>query len=96
MGKQLWSVFTDDMDHCYFTGSPYIERHHIFGAYRRNLSEKYGFTIPLREDLHPNGVNASQAGKMLDTKLKQMAQEYYEEHYGTREDFIREFNKSYL
>lgn len=30
MGKRLWSVFTDDMDHCYFTGSPYVERHHIF------------------------------------------------------------------
>lgn len=30
MAKKLWSVFTDDMDHCYFTGSPYVERHHIF------------------------------------------------------------------
>lgn len=96
MGKILWSVFTDDMDHCYFTGSPYIERHHIFGAYNRKRSEEYGFVLPLRQDLHPNGVNASQQGKDLDLKLKQMAQEYYEEHYGTREEFINEFNKSYL
>lgn len=96
MAKQLWSVFTDDMDHCYYTGSPYVERHHIFASYNRNRSEKYGFVIPLREDLHPNGANASQSGRLLDTQLKQMAQAYYEEHYGTREDFIKEFNKSYL
>jgi len=25
-----------------------------------------------------------------------MAQEYYESHFGTREDFIKEFGKSYL
>lgn len=30
--KRLWSVFTDDMDHCYFTGSAPVERHHIFGG----------------------------------------------------------------
>lgn len=96
MAKLLWSVFTDDMDHCYFTGSPYIERHHIFGSYNRKRSEEYGFVLPLREDLHPNGVNASQYGKGLDLKLKQMAQEYYEEHYGTREQFMQEFGKNYL
>jgi hypothetical protein len=34
--------------------------------------------------------------KELDLKLKEMAQRYYEENYGTREDFIKEFGKSYL
>lgn len=96
MGKQLWSVFTDDMDHCIYTGSPYVERHHIFGGYNRSRSEKYGFVVPLRQDLHPNGVHASQSGKLLDLKLKQMAQTYYEENIGTREEFIKEFNKSFL
>ena len=28
--KRLWSVFTNDMDHCYFTGIAPVERHHIF------------------------------------------------------------------
>ena len=52
--KILWSVFTDDMDHCYFTGSAPVERHHIFGGNpNRKYSEKYGFVIPLRPDLHP-------------------------------------------
>ena len=46
--KKLWSVFTKDMDHCYFTGSPYVERHHIFGKYNKEKSEARGFIIPLR------------------------------------------------
>ena len=34
--------------------------------------------------------------KPFDLALKTKAQTYYEEHYGTREDFRREFGKSYL
>jgi hypothetical protein len=94
--KRLFSVFTDDMDHCMFTGYAPVERHHIFGGSNKAKSEKYGFIAPLRPDLHPNGVHAGKDAKTVDLKLKQMAQEYYEEHYGTREDFIREFGKSVL
>lgn len=60
--KRLRSAFTDDMDHCYFTGTAPVERHHIWGGANRKNSEKYGFVIPLRPDLHPNGA---QAGKTL-------------------------------
>lgn len=94
--KRLWSVFTDDMDHCIFTGSAPVERHHIFGGSNRNKCEKYGFVVPLRPDLHPNGVFAGKDAKEIDTRLKTMAQEYFEEHYGTREEFRKEFGKSYL
>ena len=94
--KRLWSCFTDDMDHCYFTCSAPVERHHIFGGNNRKNSEKYGFVIPLRQDLHPNGVNAGKHAKEIDTYLKKMAQEYFEEHYGTREEFREIFGKSYL
>ena len=98
MAKRLWSVFTDDMDHCYFTGSPCIERHHIFGGPNKEASERRGFTIPLRPDLHPNGVQfkATPENKKIDRMLKRMSQEYYEKHYGSREEFRREFGKSYL
>lgn len=97
--KRLHSVFTEDMDHCMFTGSAPVERHHIFysmGGGMRELCEKYGFIAPLRPDLHPNGVFAGQTAKAVDLKLKTMSQEYYEKHYGTREQFIKEFGKSYL
>lgn len=96
MAKKLWSVFTDDLDHCMFTGTAPVERHHIFGGAYRTKSEIRGFIAPLRPDLHPNGVFAGQGAKMVDMRLKTMAQEYYESHYGTREEFIEEFGKSNL
>lgn len=97
MSKKLWSVFTEDMDHCYFTGTCPVERHHIFGGNpNRKNSEKYEFVIPLRPDLHPNGVSAGKNAAGIDLKLKQMAQTYFEEYYGTREDFRNIFGKSWL
>jgi len=96
--KKLKSVFTDDMDHCYFTGSPFVERHHIFGASNKDKSENRDFIIPLRPDLHPNGANFKRIPQNMgiDLQLKQMAQKYYETHYGSRDAFRKEFGKSYL
>ncbi len=37
-----------------------------------------------------------QRRKKRKLSLREMGQMYYEEHYGTREDFIREFGKSFL
>lgn len=93
--KRLKSVFTEDMDHCYFTGASPVERHHIFGGANRKLSEKYGFVVPLRPDLHPNGAMATWSKQLndLDIFLKRQSQIYYEKHYGTREDFRREFGR---
>lgn len=96
MAKRLKSIFTDDMDHCMFTGTAPVERHHVFGGSNRKKSEKYHFVAPLRPDLHPNGVFAGEHAKEVDLYLKQQAQTYYEEHIGSREDFIKEFGKSYL
>lgn len=94
--KRLWSVFTDDMDHCYFTGCAPVERHHIFGGSSRAASEKYGFVVPLRPDLHPNGVRAGRDAPQIDRRLKQMAQRYFEDNYGSRDEFRQIFGKSYL
>lgn len=96
MSKKLWSVFTDDMDHCIFTGTAPVERHHILGGCNRKNSEKYGFVVPLRPDLHPNGAMAGKNSKVIDEYLKGKAQKYFEEHYGTREEFRKIFGKSYL
>ena len=74
MAKRLWSVLTDDMDHCYFTGSPDVERHHPNGVWFKRTPENL----------------------QIDKILKQRCQIYYESHYGTRYDFIKEFGKSYL
>lgn len=96
--KKLKSIFTDDMDHCIFTGSPYIERHHVFGGANRKRSEQYGFVVPLRYDLHPNGANfvRTEESMKIDQYLKETAQLYYELHIGTRQQFISEFGKSWV
>ena len=96
MAKKLWSVLTDDMDTCIFTGSPYVERHHVFGGSNKALSEKYGYIAPVRYDLHPNGANKGDEAKDIDVILKQRCQRHYEANIGTREQFIKEFGKSYL
>lgn len=93
---KVWSVFTDDLEHCFFTGTTPVEVHHIFGGANRKKSTRYGFCIPLRPDLHPNGVHAGKNASEVDALLKEMAQAYYELNYGTREQFRKEFGKSYL
>lgn len=98
--KRLWSVFTEDMDHCMFTGSCDVERHHIFShtPKMRQLCERYGFIAPLWRRIHPNGVNFNPPPEFrdIDDRIKRMCQEYYEEHIGTRKEFIEEFFRSYL
>jgi hypothetical protein len=97
--KKLFSVFTNDLEHCYFTGSSQVELHHIFyGNKNRKLSEKYGFIIPLRYDYHKfsNHSVHGNPNQGIDQYLKRMAQSYYETQIGSRKDFIREFGKSFL
>lgn len=97
--KKLNSIFTDDMDHCIFTGSPYVERHHVFpGVANRKKCEKYGFIVPLRYDLHPNGTRfvQSEENKKIDGYLRRKCQIWYEDNIGSRDDFRKEFGKSYL
>lgn len=96
MAKRLKSVFTDNMDCCIYTGSGNVERHHIFGGANRARSETYGFVVPLRPDYHPNGVHFDPKNGDIDADLKKAAQRYFEANIGTREDFRKEFGKSWL
>lgn len=74
-----------------------LHRHHVFGGVgRRGKSEMYGCWVYLCARHH----NMSNAGvhfnKQLDAKLKQECQRAWEVKYGDRDDFIREFGRSYL
>lgn len=93
-------MLTDDMDRCFITRrSDHIERHHIFGGALRNKSEKYGFVVPLTAEIHPNGAffNSQKYDRReVDEVLKMACQMYYEEHIGTREEFLQEFGRNYL
>ena len=76
-----------------------LEEHHCFEggtSGRRKMSEKYGLTVKLCIYHHrgtKEGVHFNKANELI---VKRMAQRYYEENIGTREDFRRDFIKSYL
>lgn len=72
------------------------DHHVLFGTSNRKKSEKYGLKVWLCAYHHNMSNEGVHFNKMLDRALKLKAQAYYEEHIGTREDFIREFGKSYL
>lgn len=74
-----------------------LDEHHIFhGTSNRSRSEEYGMKVWLCPDHH----NMSNAGvhfnKDLDSRLKCMAQAYFEENIGSREDFRKVFGKSFI
>ncbi|WP_070102577.1 phosphoenolpyruvate carboxykinase [Faecalicatena contorta] len=93
MAKRLWSIFTNDMDHCMYTKQYGVERHHVFShtSNEKKKCEKYGFVAPLRPDLHPNGTRRGKDADAVDQDLRDRCRKYYIEHYGTEEDFRREF-----
>lgn len=76
---------------CGRTGS--LDEHHaISGTAGRKKSEKYGLKIKLcrycHQELHDKGE--------MEKQIKQFAQRRWEEEYGDRQDFIREFGKSWI
>ena len=73
-----------------------IHEHHIFeGTANRRQSEKYGMKIFLCGRHHNMSNQGIHFNKELDTSVKQMAQEIFEETH-TREEFREIFGKSYL
>lgn len=83
---------------CFLTGSTEnLDKHHIFGAANRNISEKNGFWVWLRHDFHiaysPNKTPHNDRG--TDLHLKMICQAKFEETH-TREEFMALIGRSYL
>lgn len=83
---------------CFVCGTTFnLHSHHcFFGTSNRKQAEKYGLKVWLCAYHHNMSNEGVHFNKPLDLKLKTMAQKYYEKHYGTRAQFMREFGKSYL
>ena len=83
---------------CFVCGTPFnLHDHHIFfGKPNRQLAERRGLKVWLCVQHHTSSNDAVHNNRVLDLSLKRMAQKYYEEHYGTREQFIQEFGRNYL
>ena len=83
---------------CFISGSTTgLQRHHIYGASNRNISEENGFWVWLRHDYHiadsPNKTPHN--CRMMDLCLKEMCQREYEKTH-SREEFIALIGRSYL
>lgn len=83
---------------CYYCGTTVnLEEHHIFfGNKCRSLSEKYGLKIWLCRCHHTGGNESPHRNRKIDLAYKAIAQQKFESTYGSRDDFIRLFVKSYL
>ena len=91
--NKLFSVLTNDLEHCYITGSTNVAIHHIFGAANRKISEKYGFIVPLRPDWHNMSNYGVHFNRELDLKLKCACEKWWLENGRTKEEFISIFGK---
>lgn len=90
----MHSVLTNDLEHCYITGSTNVAIHHIFpGHANRKLSEEWGFVVPLRPDWHNMSNYGVHFNRELDLKLKCKCQEWWLENGHTKEEFIKIFGK---
>lgn len=73
-----------------------LHSHHIWhGTANRKKAEEYGLKVYLCQE-HHTGSHGVHFNKALDEGLKMLAQSKFEELYGSRKDFIREFGKSVL
>ena len=90
--RQRYSVFYPDLQECCMCGVRYpISKHEIFPGRNRQNSMQYGFVLPLCLRCHQELQN----DKSFNDLWQKKAQHYFEEHYGTREDFISIFRRSY-
>lgn len=88
--------------HCFLCGrngyEDRLERHHIFGAGNRKLSEKYGLVVYLCGDrCHRNGENAVHRNAKTMEFLHSYGQRKAMNEQGwTAEQFRKVFGKNYL
>ena len=73
-----------------------LEKHHVYGGRgRRDISEKYGCWVYLCMN-HHTGDSGIHREKEFDDAMKRRCQRAWERRFGSREDFIKTFGRSYL
>lgn len=90
----MGSLIQKDKNYCFICGGGgLLEKHHVFnGSSNRQKSEKDSMYIflhrPCHEYLHRN--------ELKDCELKAYCQVIWQSHFGTEEDFIKRYGKSYI
>lgn len=90
------SIIQEDKDICYICKGRASEEHHcIYGTANRKLSEKYGLKVYLCPSCHRLGKLAVHKNYFTDIKVKQAAQQKFNEVYPDL-NFLKIFGKNYL
>lgn len=91
------SIISNDRE-CVVCGTTRgLHKHHVFyGSANRKKSEQYGCWVFLCGKHHNLSNEGVHYDKTLDRKLKVCCQEVWEQTYGDREQFIKEFGRSYI
>lgn len=82
------SILTDNTSRCFICGMQKCDIHEVFGGRNRQKSMEYGLVIPICGRDHGNIEN-------YQNWLHRIGQKKFEETH-TREEFIKEFGKSYI
>lgn len=90
--KNRFSIFTDNLDKCYFCENKKDHLHEVFAGRNRQNSMKYGFVLPICEKCHSKCQN----DVLFNHRWYIICQKYFESNIGTRNDFINIFRKSWL
>ena len=90
--RKRFSVFTSD-DKCFVCDSTHqLTWNEIYRGRNRTNSMKYGFCLRMCLNCH----REYQENLFFNESWHKIAQRYFEEHYGTRDDFIKIFRKNYI
>lgn len=85
----------EEQRQCYLCGSVRsLERHHVFGAYNRRKSEKYGLTVLLCHNCHNEPPRGAHHCKQTMDYLHRVGQQAFEAAYPDK-DFISIFGRNY-
>ena len=86
-------------NHCYLCGrKENLHTHHVlYGTANRKKADEDGLTIKLCPSCHTAIHNpTTKFDKWTAKALKEIAQEKWEDRYGSREEFIERYGKNYL
>ena len=83
---------------CFYCGTPLdLHKHHIYGAGKRNISEREGCWIYLCMHHHDDGSKESiHNNPQFEKTMRQFCQYIWEQKRGSRDEFRKLFEKSYL
>lgn len=93
MAKQ--SILVGSMEYCMVCGSPYVHKHHVFGASDKKWSEKFGLFVPLCYKHHNGSDEGVHFNKKFMDELHQYGRERFQEEYPEL-NFLDYFRKNYF